>query len=395
MARPTPVLPDVGSTIVPPGRSFPSRSAASIIRIPIRSFTDPPGLSISSLASTVGRSPRVTAWRRTSGVSPIASRNESRTCIVEGPLHVLRGTHRPTTPVLPSLPALARPLQVGTVSCRCAGEHAIQLVKQDAPDLVITDVMMPHVDGFELTRLLRQDPRTSAVSVIILTARGLSADKLEGFAIGADDYIVKPFDTPELLARVRGVLRRSKEMKDESPLTGLPGNVRIQEEIEERVSSGNEFALLYADLDQFKAFNDHYGFARGDQVIQELARTMEKVIEELVPGDAFVVHLGGDDFVLVVPPSAAALVADTIVQRFDDRSPEYYDEADRERGWIEVLNRRGEQQRFPPLTISIGIASTQRRRFAHFAEVVAVATEMKNFTKSTPGSSWAIDRRST
>ena len=275
------------------------------------------------------------------------------------------------------------------------GEQAIQLVQQDAPDLVITDVMMPHVDGFELTRLLRQDPRTAAVSVIILTARGLSADKLEGFAIGADDYIVKPFDTPELLARVRGVLRRSKEMKDESPLTGLPGNVRIQEEIEERVSSGNEFALLYADLDQFKAFNDHYGFARGDQVIQELARTMEKVIEELVPGDAFVGHLGGDDFVLVVPPSAAALVADTIVQRFDDRSPEYYDEADRERGWIEVLNRRGEQQRFPPLTISIGIASTQRRRFAHFAEVVAVATEMKNLTKSTPGSSWAIDRRGT
>ena len=115
------------------------------------------------------------------------------------------------------------------------GEQAIQLVQQDAPDLVITDVMMPHVDGFELTRLLRQDPRTAAVSVIILTARGLSADKLEGFAIGADDYIVKPFDTPELLARVRGVLRRSKEMKDESPLTGLPGNVRIQEEIEEQV----------------------------------------------------------------------------------------------------------------------------------------------------------------
>jgi diguanylate cyclase (GGDEF)-like protein len=273
------------------------------------------------------------------------------------------------------------------------GQQALQLVEEDPPDLVITDVMMPHVDGFELTRLLRQDPRTAVVSVIILTARGLSADKLEGFAIGADDYIVKPFDTPELLARVRGVLRRSKEMKDESPLTGLPGNVRIQEEIEDRVSSGDDFALLYADLDQFKAFNDHYGFARGDQVIQEVAQMMESVVQELAPDDAFVGHLGGDDFVLVVPPSAAALVADTIVQRFDDRAPEYYDEADRERGWIEVLNRRGEQQRFPTLTISIGIASTQRRRFAHFAEVVAVATEMKNFTKSTPGSSWAIDRR--
>src|SRR2546426_11392825 len=145
------------------------------------------------------------------------------------------------------------------------GEQAIQLVQQDAPDLVITDVMMPHVDGFELTRLLRQDPRTSAVSVIILTARGLSADKLEGFAIGADDYIVKPFDTPELLARVRGGLRRAREMRAQSPLTGLPGNVRIEEEIEGRVESRREFAILYADLDHFKAYNDHYGFMRGDQ----------------------------------------------------------------------------------------------------------------------------------
>src|SRR3954451_8801774 len=114
-------------------------------------------------------------------------------------------------------------------------------VGQDAPDLVITDVMMPHVDGFELTRRLRQDPRTAAVSVIMLTARGLSADKLEGFAIGADDYIVKPFDTPELLARIRGVLRRSKEMRAQSPLTGLPGNVRIEEDIERRVADGVDF----------------------------------------------------------------------------------------------------------------------------------------------------------
>jgi len=115
------------------------------------------------------------------------------------------------------------------------GQQALDMVRREPPDLVITDVMMPHVDGFALTRMLLEDPSTATVSVIILTARGLSADKLEGFAIGADDYIVKPFDTPELLARVRGVLRRTKDMRDESPLTGLPGNVRIQEEIETRV----------------------------------------------------------------------------------------------------------------------------------------------------------------
>ena len=272
------------------------------------------------------------------------------------------------------------------------GQQAVELVREDPPDLVITDVMMPHVDGFELTRLLRQDPRTAHISVIILTARGLSADKLEGFAIGADDYIVKPFDTPELLARVRGVLRRSKEMRDESPLTGLPGNARAQEEIESRVAAGEEFALLLIDLDHFKAFNDHYGFPRGDVVIQEVATLIGSVAGELAE-EPFLAHLGGDDFALLVPPPTASMVADTVVQRFDEVSSTFFTGEDAERGWIEVLNRRGEPQRYGPLTVSIGVASTQRRHFAHFAEAIAVATEMRNFTKGSGASSWSVDRR--
>jgi diguanylate cyclase (GGDEF)-like protein len=182
-------------------------------------------------------------------------------------------------------------------------------------------------------------------------------------------------------------------MKDESPLTGLPGNNRVQEEIESRVSSGVDFALLLTDIDRFKAFNDHYGFPRGDKVIQDLAEAMQRVVGEFGADDGFVGHLGGDDFVVVVGSSAAALVADTIVQRFDAAVPSYYDDEDLQRGWIEVLNRRGEPQRYEPISISIGIASTQRRTFAHFAEAMAIATEMKNYTKTTPGSSWAIDRR--
>ena len=115
------------------------------------------------------------------------------------------------------------------------GKQALDQVAERVPSLVLADVMMPNMDGLELTKRLREDPTTCSVSVILLTARGLSADKLEGFAVGADDYIVKPFDTPELLARIRGVLRRAKEMRAQSPLTGLPGNVRIEEEIESRV----------------------------------------------------------------------------------------------------------------------------------------------------------------
>ena len=273
------------------------------------------------------------------------------------------------------------------------GVQALEAAQQRCPDLVLADVMMPNMDGFELTRRLRQDPRTAAVSIIMLTARGLSADKLEGFAIGADDYIVKPFDTPELLARIRGVLRRSRDMRAQSPLTGLPGNVRIEEEIEGRLQQGIDFAILYADLDHFKAFNDHYGFLRGDEAIQATARLLDDLVEEMGNGDGFLGHVGGDDFVVVVPPEKAADVAQMIVERFDELAVDLYEPEDRTRGFIEVVDRRGELQRYPRLSISIGVASTDKRAFRHYAEAVAVATEMKTFTKGSSGSSWAMDRR--
>ncbi len=273
------------------------------------------------------------------------------------------------------------------------GKGALELAQERCPDLVLADVMMPNMDGFELARRLRQDPRTASVSIIMLTARGLSADKLEGFAIGADDYVVKPFDTPELLARIRRVLRRAREMRAQSPLTGLPGNVRIEEEIEARVQAGQDFAILYADLDHFKAYNDHYGFVRGDQAIQRTARLIEDAAREIEEGDVFVGHVGGDDFVVLTSPTFAERTAQRIVERFDDESVDLYDEADRARGYVEVTSRRGEPQRFPLLSISIGVASTAQRSFAHYAEAAAAATEMKAFTKHTPGSSYDIDRR--
>ena len=275
------------------------------------------------------------------------------------------------------------------------GREALDTVAAWLPDLVLADVMMPNMDGFELTRRLRGDSRTATVSVIMLTARGLSADKLEGFSVGADDYIVKPFDTPELMARIRGVLRRAKEMRAQSPLTGLPGNVRIESEIEARVKAQDTFAILYVDLDHFKSFNDHYGFMRGDQVIQWTARLLQDIALELAGPSAFVGHVGGDDFVLICDASLVERVAEAIIQRFDAGAAEQYDDADRALGYIEVTNRRGEIQRFPLISVSIGVASTERRSFSHYAEVVAVATEMKSFTKGTAGSSWAVDRRTT
>jgi diguanylate cyclase (GGDEF)-like protein len=273
------------------------------------------------------------------------------------------------------------------------GEEALERAVKLRPDLVLLDVMMPKLDGFEVAQRLRRDPRTSASSIIMLTAKALSSDKVLGLSSGADDYIIKPFDPVELLARVKGTLRRAREMRALSPLTGLPGNIRIQEEIRRRVSENQPFALLYADLDHFKAYNDHYGFVRGDRAIQSLARLVTETVHEVAGSQGFVGHVGGDDFVVIVGPKLAIDVAHTLCDRFDQQVPHLYDTEDAARGGIDVKDRQGQPNRFPLLTLSIGVASTDVREFGHYAEAVSLATEMKQYAKRDSGSSFAVDRR--
>jgi diguanylate cyclase (GGDEF)-like protein len=273
------------------------------------------------------------------------------------------------------------------------GRDALESARSRYPDLVLADVTMPTMGGVELTHLLREDPRTAGVSIILITAGGVSADKLEGLSAGADDYIVKPFDTAELLARVRGVLRRANELRAQSPLTRLPGNIRIQEEIQRRIASHEEFALLYADLDYFKAYNDHYGFARGDEILQKSAELIRDVSTATGGVGTFVGHVGGDDFVIITAIDSATPIGEALVDQFEAMAPTLYDPEDAARGYIETENRLGDVQPFPFVSISIGIATTGNREYSHYAEVVAIATEMKSFAKRTPGSSWAVDRR--
>src|SRR5919108_950558 len=245
----------------------------------------------------------------------------------------------------------------------------------------------------EVAQRLRKNPQTANTSIIMLTAKALSSDKVTGLQSGADDYIIKPFDPIELLARVKGTLRRAKEMRNLSPLTGLPGNIRIQEEIERNVRDDRPFAVLYCDLDNFKAYNDEKGFVRGDRLIQATARIIQDAVVEFAGTDGFVGHVGGDDFVAVVPPESAEDIAKRIVERFDGDIHEFYEREDIKRGYIEVEDRKGEMQKLPLAGVSVGIATTEVRKFEHYGEAVAVATEMKQFAKREPRSWYAIDRR--
>jgi diguanylate cyclase (GGDEF)-like protein len=281
------------------------------------------------------------------------------------------------------------------VSVASDGEQALERAGQLRPDLVLLDVMMPRIDGFEVAQRLRRNPQTANTSIIMLTAKALSTDKVLGLTAGADDYIIKPFDPIELLARVKGTLRRAKEMRNLSPLTGLPGNIRIQEEIERMVREGRDFAVLYSDLDNFKAYNDQKGFVRGDRLIQATARIIQDAVVEFAGADGFVGHVGGDDFVAVTPPNVAEDIAKRIVERFDAEIHDFYDPEDVERGYVEVEDRKGVLQRLPLAGVSVGIATTSVRTFAHYGEAVSVATEMKQFAKRETGSSYAVDRRAT
>jgi diguanylate cyclase (GGDEF)-like protein len=279
------------------------------------------------------------------------------------------------------------------VSVASDGEEALDKAQTLRPDLVLLDVMMPRIDGFEVAQRLRRNPQTANTSIIMLTAKALSTDKVLGLTAGADDYIIKPFDPIELLARVKGTLRRAKEMRNLSPLTGLPGNIRIQEEIERMVREDRPFAVLYSDLDNFKAYNDQKGFVRGDRLIQAAARIIQDAVAEYAGSDGFVGHVGGDDFVAVVPPDVAEEVAKRIVADFDAQIADFYEREDVERGFVEVEDRKGILQKLPLVGVSVGIATTQVRNFAHYGEAVAVATEMKQFAKREPRSSYAVDRR--
>lgn len=273
------------------------------------------------------------------------------------------------------------------------GIEALQVARERPPALVLMDVMMPGMDGLTALRHLRNDPVTSSVPVVMLTAKALAKDRVKGLDLGADDYITKPFAVEELVARVGTVIRRAQQMRDVSPLTGLPGNFRIAGELEHRIEARQPIAVVYGDLDNFKAFNDHYGFMRGDAVIKYTASTLTDAAAACGDPEAFVGHVGGDDFIAVLSPDLVEEFCTNVIQTFDDGILDFYDTADALQGYIEVTDRRGERHAFPIASFSMGVVTNQYRAIASEWEASAIASEMKEFAKRQPGSTYSIDRR--
>lgn len=273
------------------------------------------------------------------------------------------------------------------------GAEAVALATQELPDLVVSDVMMPEMDGYGVVKRLRGAFATRHIPIIMLTAKSEMTDKIQGLQGGANDYVTKPWEHRELLLRIRNVLDWSQQQRAASPLTGLPGNLSINDEIHRRLASGQPFAMLQIDVDFFKAYNDHYGYARGDEAIKTLSRILVDSAHRLGGDDSFVGHIGGDDFVILTSPECAEAIGQSVIDRFNDAVRALYDAQDRERGYVEVPNRRHVVERFPLMSITLALVSTDRTPVTHLAQLADIAQELKAHGKGISGSVMVGERR--
>jgi DNA-binding response OmpR family regulator len=288
---------------------------------------------------------------------------------------------------------LSEILSADGIRCETAadGATAVQLAQSLRPQLVLLDLSLPGVSGDEVFARLRADHRTRFVPVMFLTGTRSRDTKITHLLAGGDDYVTKPFDVDELCARVQVTLRRARTLGGLNPLSGLPGNAAIYEEMTTLLEGGQTFACVYLDMDNFKAFNDQYGFTRGDMLIVALA----EAIFAAVDGSAapFLGHVGGDDFVVLCDPAAAEALAADVIARFRERSRALHDETDVIAGGYTGEDRRGVRTWWPMASVSAGIAVAHPGRFRSAADVAQTAAEMKNVATRQGGGRSATDRR--
>jgi diguanylate cyclase (GGDEF)-like protein len=267
------------------------------------------------------------------------------------------------------------------------------MVKREKPDLLLLDGVLRGMSGFEVCRILRGLESNNLMPIVMITSSDRQEDILLGLELGADDYIIKPFNNRELISRIKNLLRRIDRNRDANPLTGLPGNIEIQREIMSRISREDKFSVAYVDLDNFKAYNDAYSFSRGDTVIVLTADILRDQVRLWGNADDFVGHIGGDDFIFVSTPDKIEKICREILEIFDEKIVEFYGEEDRNARSIRTVNRKGEVDVFPLMSVSIAVATNEYRTLDNYLIIADIAAELKKKLKRMHGSNYYIDRR--
>ena len=264
---------------------------------------------------------------------------------------------------------------------------------RNIPSLIIINEDNIDRDVEELCSAIRKNEDNSITPIIVISSNNDKEHRIKVLRSAVEYYIRKPVDQDYLYYTIKNLMRLMYTNRRVSPLTGLPGNVQIHAELKKRILRKEPFCVLYLDLDNFKAYNDVYGFLKGDQIIEFTADTIVRNVHALENNDCFVGHIGGDDFVAIVSETDYDKICQDIITEFDSSILEYFTEEDRKRGYIEVANRRGILEDFPLTSISIGVVVAEPGKFSNILEIGEVGAQVKHLSKTVMGSSYVIDRR--
>lgn len=269
----------------------------------------------------------------------------------------------------------------------------IEVALRNIPSLIIIDEDTADVNIVEFCKSIRSNEDNSITPIIVVSSNTDREHTIEVLKTDVEYYIKKPIEDEYFYYTIKNIVGLLSKNRRISPLTGLPGNVQIQAEMKKRLLNKEIFAILYFDLDNFKAYNDVYGFANGDEIIKFTARTISKHIHQVENSDNFVGHIGGDDFVAIIGKSDYDKICQDIIAEFDKFAVDFYNEEDVERGFVEVANRRGIIEQFPLTTISIAVVEVDSKIYKTTLEIGEVASQIKHKAKAVLGSTYVVNRR--
>ena len=279
------------------------------------------------------------------------------------------------------------------VTILCQGRGAVETLFIDPPDMLVVDAALADIPGLTLVTMVKSENVYRQLPVaLVMDEAALGAD-LDWCAVEVDELLTRPLTAAMLRARVTLALARATRSLDANPLTKLPGNTSIIGRIQDLIDRKEDFALAYADLDYFKSFNDKYGFSRGDEVLMMTARIIVNTVRSVGGPTAFVGHVGGDDFVFILAIDRVEEACKAVVASFDGIVPHFYDADDRDRGFIQSVDREGNRRSFPLMAISIAVVFNRDGRLKHFGEASQTAMTLKKKAKENPKSCYVLDKR--
>lgn len=267
------------------------------------------------------------------------------------------------------------------------------LALRNIPALIIIDEDNTDVDIIDICETIRKDDDNNITPVAVVSSNIEKEHRIQVLKTSVQYYIKKPIDEQYLFYTVKNIIDLLSTNRKVSPLTGLPGNVQIQAEMKKRLLNKEIFAILYIDLDNFKAYNDVYGFSNGDEIIKFTARVISKYAHNVQNSDNFVGHIGGDDFVAIISKSDYDKICQEIIIEFDTGVEKYYNQKDIYRGYVEIENRKGVLEQFPMTTISIAVVEVDPVVFKSPLEIGEVGAQVKHRAKAIMGSAYVINRR--